>query len=195
MTGLQLQDYLEILWRRKWWLILLFVVGTGVAVVYSYVLPPIYRSSTLILVEAQKIPTSYVSPTITYSMQERLNTLKQQITSRTKLEGIAKRFGLYKKELESASAGQQDMVDRLRAKVKEMLAIFGLYKQKNPIALDPQVIPEEFVNHMRDNIEVKVEGSANSAFTVVYYGRDPQTVMRSEEHTSELQSPTNLVCR
>ena len=83
---LKLQDYLEIFWRRKWCLILLFVVGTSLAVVYSYLLPPIYRSSTLILVEAQKIPTSYVSSTLTFTMQERLNTLKQQITSRTNLE-------------------------------------------------------------------------------------------------------------
>src|SRR5256885_6937709 len=34
-----------------------------------------------------------------------------------------------------------------------------------------------------------------SATTSICGGRSPSTPMRSEEHTSELQSPCNLVCR
>jgi len=195
LKELEFQDYLEILWRRKWWLILPFVVGTGIAVVYSHSLPPVYRSSTLILVESQKIPTSYVSSTITFSMQERLNTLKQQITSRTKLEGIIKQFGLYKKELESAAASQQDPVDRLKATVKKVLVTFGLYKQQASVALNPQVIPEEFVDRMRGNIEVKVEGGANSAFTVAYQGKDPHIVMQVTNTLAALFIEENLKVR
>ncbi len=170
-------------------------MGTSLAVVYSYLLPPIYRSSSLILVEAQKIPTSYVSSTLTFTMQERLNTLKQQITSRTKLEGIVKRFGLYKKELQSTDAGQQDLVGRLKATAKKVLATFGLHKQKTTVALNPQVIPEEFVNHMRRNIEVKVEGGANTAFTVAYQGGDPYTVMQVTNALAALFTEENLKVR
>lgn len=195
LKGLGLQDYLEILWRRKWWLILPFIVGTGIAAVYSYSLPPMYRSSTLILVESQKIPTSYVSSTITFSMQERLNTLRQQITSRTKLEGIIKKFGLYKKELEAAVVGEQDPVDRLKATAKKVLATFGLHKQPASVALNPQVLPEEFVDRMRGNIEIRVEGSGNSAFTVAYQGRDPSTVMQVTNTLAALFIEENLKVR
>jgi len=100
-------EYLEIFWRRKWWLILPFIVGTSITILYSYSLPPVYRSSTLILVEPQQVPTSYVSSTITYSMQERLNTIKPQILSRTNLERIAREFALYEKEMASVIARQE----------------------------------------------------------------------------------------
>jgi len=117
-------EYLEIFWRRKWWLILPFIVGTSITILYSYSLPPVYRSSTLILVEPQQVPTSYVSSTITYSMQERLNTIKPQILSRTNLERIAREFALYEKEMASVIARQEGVkVPRqaMMAKVKEIL--------------------------------------------------------------------------
>src|SRR2546421_3154311 len=128
-------------------------------------------------------------------MQERLNTLKQQITSRTKLEGIIKKFGLYQKEVESPAAGQQDLVERLKATAQKVLAPFGLHKQQASGTLNPQIIPEEFVNRMRGNIEVKVEGSGNSAFTVAYQGRDPYIVMQVTNALAALFIEENLKVR
>ena len=77
-----LQEYLEIFWWRKWWFFLPVFLGTAIAIMVSYTLPPQYLSSTLILVEPQKVPSVYVSPTITSSVEDRLNTISQQILSR-----------------------------------------------------------------------------------------------------------------
>ena len=42
------QDYIEIIIQRKWVLIFTILVGTLISITYSYSLPLIYRSSTLI---------------------------------------------------------------------------------------------------------------------------------------------------
>jgi len=55
----------------------------------------VYRSEAVILVEQQKVPAQYVVPNVTISLQDRLQSMTQQILSRTRLQATIKRFGLY----------------------------------------------------------------------------------------------------
>jgi len=92
---IQIEEYIEIVLRRKWFIIipsLLSVIGIVLALL---IIPPMYRSSTLILVEPQKVPTDYIKPTVTIDIKDRLNTLTQQVMSRTRLESIINEFDLY----------------------------------------------------------------------------------------------------
>lgn len=92
---LGLHDYLAIGMRRKWYIIIPIVICIiGSFVVYKY-LPKIYRATTLILVQPQKVPADYVRPTITESVLSRLNTISQEILSRTRLEKVIEEFNLY----------------------------------------------------------------------------------------------------
>jgi len=92
---LGLHDYLAIGLRRKWYIIIpLIICLIGSFVIYKY-LPKIYRATTLILVQPQKVPESYVRPTITESVLSRLNTISQEILSRTRLEKVIEEFNLY----------------------------------------------------------------------------------------------------
>jgi polysaccharide chain length determinant protein (PEP-CTERM system associated) len=49
----------------------------------------------LILVQPQRVPEAYVRPTITASVTERLNTISQEILSRTRLEKVIEELNLY----------------------------------------------------------------------------------------------------
>lgn len=94
---MDIQDYLEILLRRKWLIILpviIFIIG---GIVYALKSPKLYQASTLILIQRQKVPESYVKPTVTNPIGERLHTISQQIMSRTRLEMIIDEFNLYPK--------------------------------------------------------------------------------------------------
>ena len=51
----------------------------------SWVLPARYKSGTLILVEQPTMPKDYVTPNVTDDLQERLQSITQQILSRTRL--------------------------------------------------------------------------------------------------------------
>ncbi len=47
---MELQTYLKILWRRKWLILLVTLLVTGVAVVYTYLATPMYVSTTTLRV-------------------------------------------------------------------------------------------------------------------------------------------------
>src|ERR1051326_4565060 len=96
--NIALEDYLKILKRRRWWLLLPFFCGWVLVWSLSWILPPTYRSETVILVERQKVPEQYVVPNVAVDLQERLQSMTQQILSRTRLEKIIEELNLYPKE-------------------------------------------------------------------------------------------------
>ena len=90
-----IHDYIDIGLRRKWYILIPLVCSILISFgVYKF-LPKIYKATTLILVQPQRVPVNYVRPTITASVTERLNTISQEIFSRTRLEKIIGEFNLY----------------------------------------------------------------------------------------------------
>jgi len=92
---LNIQGLLAIISRRKWYIILPLVCCVLISFgIYKY-LPKIYRATTLILVQAQRIPENFVQSTIADSVANRLSTISQEIQSRTRLEKVIQEFNLY----------------------------------------------------------------------------------------------------
>ena len=81
--------------RRRWILIIPLMLALAVGSYLAVTLPKIYEAETLILVEPQRVPTNYVQSVVSSEVEERINTLSQQILSRTNLEKIIGQFNLY----------------------------------------------------------------------------------------------------
>lgn len=113
---LTLNDYLVILRRRLWVLMIPAVLGAGLAYGASQLVTERYTSQTLVLVEQQKVPESYVRSVVTDELNTRLGTMQEQILSRTRLQPIIQRFGLFKDGVGRAS--MEDLVDQLRKNIK-----------------------------------------------------------------------------
>jgi polysaccharide chain length determinant protein (PEP-CTERM system associated) len=112
---LDYDDYLEIL-RRRWWLILIPTLVGGVgAYLFSLRLANQYTSRTLVLVEQQKVPEGYIKSVVTGDIAQRLGTMQEQILSRTRLQPIIDKFGLFKDE--KGKVPVEDLVDRLRGAI------------------------------------------------------------------------------
>ena len=111
---LTFEDYVGMLRRRIWWLLVPAILGPGIAYGVSLTLASRYNSQTLVLVEQQKVPDSLVRPVITEVLDERLATMKEQILSRTRLQPIIEMFDLYgdKKKL-----SMEDRVDIMRKSI------------------------------------------------------------------------------
>ena len=92
---LTFQDYIGILKRRLWLVLLSTIVILGVAVGLTFWIPPQFTSETLVLIEQPKVPTEYVTPVLTEDLNERLASLREQILSRSRLEPIIQRFNLF----------------------------------------------------------------------------------------------------
>jgi protein tyrosine kinase modulator len=88
-------DFVDIARRRLWLLVVPVVLATAAAVVQARLTPNQYRSETVILVVPQQIPESYVRATVTSRIEDRLQSISQQILSRTYLERIILDFDLY----------------------------------------------------------------------------------------------------
>ncbi|MGQ9695974.1 MAG: GumC family protein [Thermodesulfobacteriota bacterium] len=113
---LSLNDYMAIGLRRKWYIIVPFIAAIFISFgVYKY-LPKIYRATTLILVQPQRVPEAYVRPTITSSIGERLNTISQEILSRTRLEKIIQEFNLYPEFRKKAP--MEEVIENMRKAIE-----------------------------------------------------------------------------
>src|SRR5580700_2192697 len=79
-------EYWAIAVRRRWWILLpLFLVWAAVWGA-SWFLPVSYTSESMILVEQQKVPDQYVVPNVASNLQYRLQSLTEQILSKTRLQ-------------------------------------------------------------------------------------------------------------
>ncbi len=154
---LDIEPYLEIGKRRKWWIIVPFICSMLLAALYVLVTPKTYKSSTLILVEAQRIPNSYVKSTITESLQSRLNTISQQVYSRTNLEKIIKEFNLDKPR----EKGKMEIWK------EKLLSKLGFHVSKEMMSLS------DLVNFVRTKIGVSLKGGKR-AFEISFEWFEPK---------------------
>jgi polysaccharide chain length determinant protein (PEP-CTERM system associated) len=115
MQALEIQKYKEIAFRRMWWIIipLLLSILTGIGL--SLGLPKLYRASTLILVQPQKVPESYVQEIVSLGIEDRVRTITQQIKSRTNLEKIIREFNLYNEP--GSQMLMEDKIEDLRKRI------------------------------------------------------------------------------
>jgi protein tyrosine kinase modulator len=89
------EDILEIVWRRRWLLVVPLVVSSIGTMVWSRGLPDRYQSEAVVLVVPPRVPQNYVRPTVTKPLKDRLEGIRQEILSRTRLERIITEFDLY----------------------------------------------------------------------------------------------------
>jgi polysaccharide chain length determinant protein (PEP-CTERM system associated) len=111
-----IDDYMEILRRRIWYIVIPFLVIMTGTVLYIKFTPRLYKASTLVLVTPQKIPASFVQPTVTSKIEERLQSISQEVMSRTRLEQVINDFGLYKDE--SKNLSHEEVVELMQKDIK-----------------------------------------------------------------------------
>jgi polysaccharide chain length determinant protein (PEP-CTERM system associated) len=101
-----LEDYAGILKRRFLVILTSTLVFLGVGVGITRVVPPQYISTTLVLIEQQKVPEDYVKPVVDQDLTARLSSMKEQILSRSRIQPIIEQFGLF-------NSGKYTMDDRI----------------------------------------------------------------------------------
>jgi polysaccharide chain length determinant protein (PEP-CTERM system associated) len=110
---LSFDDYMAILRRRLWVLVIPALVTPVLAFLVTLLLTPDYTSESLILIEQPKVPESFVKSVVTSDLVGRLATMEEQILSRTRLQPIIERYGLYRNELRRG-VPMEDVIDEMR---------------------------------------------------------------------------------
>jgi polysaccharide chain length determinant protein (PEP-CTERM system associated) len=91
----EITKYKDIAFRRKWWIIISFLLTLLAGLTYVLMAPKIYEAQTLILVQPQRVPEDFVRSIVPDTVEGRLRTITQQVTSRTNLEKIIREHQLY----------------------------------------------------------------------------------------------------
>jgi succinoglycan biosynthesis transport protein ExoP len=170
-TELTIDDYIAILKRRKWSLIVPMILVFLAAAAVALLLPPVYKSTATILIEQQEIPTEFVMATVTSYAEQRLQSINQRIMSSTRLLEIINRFGLY-----------QNLRDRWSTE-----EIVG--KMREDTHLEP--ISAEVIDRRSGR-----PAEATIAFTLSYEGKEtPQKVQQVANVLTSLFLDENLQVR
>jgi len=102
--------------RRKWLILSVVVLGTVVGGGLAWMKQDLFRSSTVILVEQQKIPEKYVDSIVGGSAAERVSSITQQVLSRTNLTKIIEEFNLFQDVIRQE--GYETVFEKIRKNVK-----------------------------------------------------------------------------
>jgi polysaccharide biosynthesis transport protein len=127
--------YLKLFFRRKWLFIGPLFAGTVLGVSLAFIMPPMYESKAVILVEEQRTINPLIQDlAVSTSFAQRLQAIREEILSWNNLADLVKKLGLDKK-VDSASA-YEDLIADLRKKIIVQMNVQNLiqisYRNQNP---------------------------------------------------------------
>lgn len=111
---LVIDDYLAILKRRGWLVLVPALVLPIIAYAISFTIAPQYQSESLVLIEGQKVPDEFVKAVVTSDLDSRLDAIKEQLLSRSRLQPLIERYNLYP----SSHMTVDDRIDAVRKDIE-----------------------------------------------------------------------------
>jgi polysaccharide chain length determinant protein (PEP-CTERM system associated) len=167
--SLNLAEYWNVVRRRHWYLLApLFCVWLLVWL-STWFIPSVYRSGTLILVEQPAVPQQFVPSNIQDDLQSRLDSITQQILSRTRLLHIIEQLDLYPNLRVKKS--QDEVVDQMRRDIeielvrssdRDRLSAFNVYYRSDNPRLAQEVTNELTNLFISENLEARQQQSENT---------------------------------
>lgn len=103
---------------KKWyWVSIPLLFFTFVGLWFYVILPRTYEATTLIVVQSQEIPSSYVQPSVGTAIEEQVMTLSQEVLSRSNLENVIREMNLYP-EARNGAVPMDILVAGMRKKIE-----------------------------------------------------------------------------
>jgi len=164
----KVNEYWRLILRHKWQTLIGASACMLALTLIVAKLPNEYEATTTILVDPQQIPEKYVSPAVSSDPSERLNTLTQEVLSRTRLQDIMNKFNLYPERAAKLPQEEliQQMQDHIRIQVRQgsgpQLSTFTISFQGGKPDVVAAVANELAASFIRWNIasrEEQVEGT------------------------------------
>jgi polysaccharide biosynthesis transport protein len=166
---LDLQRYLDVARRRYPFFLVALFAGWLLVWGASWLVPPKYKSGTLILVEQPTMPKDYVTPNVNEDLQGRLQNITQQILSRTRLLHIIDEQNLYPAGKHN-HVTPDEKVEKMRKDIKielvrdthDQITAFNIYYSAHNPAIAQQVTGELTKLFIDENLEVRQQQSEDT---------------------------------
>ncbi len=160
-------DITDIIKRRKFFIIIPFVIIFSIGILTAFLLPSVYNASTTIMIQQQQIPSEFVQSTVQTVVEESLEIIAYQVMSRKKLLEIIERFNLYKDLLKRKTS--EEVIEKMRGDIKRK-------------TMSTQVV----------NQQTGREAIVTTAFKLSYEGKNPQKVLKVANILASLYMEQNL---
>ncbi len=164
----ELERYIDVLRRRHVLFLGFLLLGWGAVWAASWLLPVRYKSGTLILVEAPTMPKDYVVPNVNDNLQDRLQSITQQILSRTRLLSIINKLHLYADPHhvltpdEKVEMMRKDIDIALVRDPHAQITAFNVYFSGPDPHVAQQVTSELTNLFIQENLKVRAQQSENT---------------------------------
>jgi polysaccharide chain length determinant protein (PEP-CTERM system associated) len=167
--SIDVQRYFNVVRRHHMHFLIPLLLGWAAVWGASWLLPARYKSSTLILVEQPTMPKNYVVPNVTDDLQSRLQSMEQQILSRTRLLLIIDKLHLYSGGREQKSADEK--VDMMRKDITldlvhdshgEQITAFRINYDSHDPHVAQQVTSELTDLFINENLKVREQESEDT---------------------------------
>lgn len=162
----------------------------------SWVLPPVYRSGTLILVEQPTMPKDYVTPNVSDDLQERLQSITQQILSRTRLLQIIEQSQVYGND---GKMSADEKIERMRKDIEidlvhdahnDKITAFNVYYSARDPRLAQKVTSELTNLFINENVEVRQQQSEDTTQFLEAQLDCPEYIVRAGRENTRVQRTT-----
>ena len=182
MLDIQLTDWPKLIWRRKYWVLIPTVLSFVGALVVLRQITPMYRASTVVMVEPQKVPSDYVKTTVTVRLEDRLKTLEQRLTRRANMERIIEEANLYADR--RASTDIEDLVDEVRRNLRvvvqrgSLIRIYFTGQVPTAVALAANRIADLFIE---ENLRLREQQAQSTTSFLVAELTDMKQLLEVQE--------------
>lgn len=115
---------LALILRYRWIILVPFFIAIIAGIHLAVTLPKAYQATTMIFVDPQSVPQSYVQSIVIDDAAARISTISQQILSRSNLEKIIQDFGLFNNP-DQKNLFMEDKVARIRKSISVDVSAAG----------------------------------------------------------------------
>lgn len=113
------EEYWDIVRRRRWLILVTVFLCWAVVWGAGWLIPPTYESEAEILVEQQQVPKDFVTPNVSTTPEQQLQTMTQQVLSRTRLQSLIDQYHLYTHQSRILALFEpSDHVEQMRKDIK-----------------------------------------------------------------------------
>jgi succinoglycan biosynthesis transport protein ExoP len=166
--GFSLEYWLGVARRRHLQFLIPLFLGWLAVWGSSWMMSPRYKSGTLILVEQPTMPKDYVTPNVNDDLQERLQSISQQILSRTRLLHIIDELNLF--AAERGHTSPDELVERMRKDIqielvrdaRNQITAFNVYYWSRDPYVAQQVTSQLTNLFINENLEVRQQQSEDT---------------------------------
>jgi len=211
-ANMEPHDFLEIFSRKRWLIVFTILLVLFGASIYCVLATDQYKSTTKILVIPPRVSEALVRPTMNYSVQERLATIREQVLSRTRLIKVIDELDLFRAERKSTSPELlvEKFKERIEIDVIKGKDVFSLsFVHEDPMTakltatklasffIEQNIMVREqesqetaeFLNSQLDNTKAKLEEQEEKIkrYKSEYLGELPQQMEANLSLLSRLQ--------